>query len=153
MRRLTESLPEPAWGSAPAIPAAKAQGGIPTLKMPKAKGWEPGQTPIAAPGLKVNAFAGDLDHPRWIEVLPNRDVLIAEATSLGRSPVSVVDYALISVMRRAGAMGVSTNRIILLRDKDGDGVAETREVFLENQSQPFGMGSSATPSMSATRTG
>jgi glucose/arabinose dehydrogenase len=139
MRRLTDGSPEPAWGSAPAIPTAKPQGSIPTLKMPTAKGWEAGRTPIAAPGLKVNAFAGDLDHPRWIEVLPNGDVLIAEALSLDRPARSVFDYAMITTMRRAAAVGVSANRITLLRDKDGDGVAETREVFLENQSQPFGM--------------
>ena len=139
MRRLTEGSPEPAWGSAPAIPAAKPQGSIPTLKMPTAKGWEAGRTPIAAPGLKVNAFAADLDHPRWIEVLPNGDVLVAEALSLDRPARSVFDYAMISTMRRADAMGVSANRITLLRDKDGDGVAEARELFVENQSQPFGM--------------
>jgi len=139
MRRLTEGSPEPAWGSAPAIPAAKPQGSIPTLKMPTAKGWEAGRTPLAAPGLKVNAFAADLDHPRWIEVLPNGDVLVAEALSLDRPARSVFDYAMISTMRRADAMGVSANRITLLRDKDGDGVAEARELFLENQSQPFGM--------------
>ena len=92
-----------------------------------------------APGLKVNAFAGGLDHPRWIEVLPNGDVLVAEALSLDRPPRSVFDYAMITTMRRADAVGVSANRITLLRDKDGDGVAETREAFLENQSQPFGM--------------
>lgn len=139
VRRLTEGSPEPAWGSAPAIPAAKPQGSIPTLKMPTAKGWEAGHTPIAAPGLKVNAFAANLDHPRWIEVLPNGDVLVAEAMSLDRPPRSVFDYAMITTMRRADAMGVSANRITLLRDTDGDGVAETRELFLENQSQPFGM--------------
>jgi glucose/arabinose dehydrogenase len=139
MRRLTEGSPEPAWGSAPTIPTGKPQGSIPTLKMPTAKGWEAGRTPIAAPGLKVNAFAAGLDHPRWIEVLPNGDVLVAEATNLERPPRSVFDYAMITTMRRAAAMGPSANRITLLRDKDGDGVAETRELFLENQSQPFGM--------------
>ena len=139
MRRLTGGSPEPAWGNAPAIPTAKPQGSIPTLKMPTARGWEAGQTPIAAPGLKVNAFAADLDHPRWIEVLPNGDVLVAEATNVDRPPRSVFDYAMVTTMRRAAAIGVSANRITLLRDKDGDGVAETREVFLENQNQPFGM--------------
>ena len=139
MRRLTGELPEPAWGNAPAIPTAEPQGSIPTLKMPTARGWEAGRTPIAAPGLKVNAFAADLDHPRWIEVLPNGDVLVAEATNVDRPPRSVFDYAMVTTMRRAAAMGVSANRITLLRDKDGDGVAETREVFLENQNQPFGM--------------
>jgi glucose/arabinose dehydrogenase len=139
LRRLTEGSPEPAWGSAPAIPAARPQGNIPTLKMPTARGWSPGQTPVAAPGLKVNAFAAGLDHPRWIEVLPNGDVLVAEAMSPDRPPRSVFDYAMVTTMRRADAMGVSANRITLLRDSDGDGVAETREVFLEGQNQPFGM--------------
>jgi len=139
MRRLTEGSPEPAWGSTPAIPAARPQGSIPTLKMPTARGWSPGQTPTAAPGLKVNAFASGLDHPRWIEVLPNGDVLIAEAMSPDRPARSVFDYAMVSTMKRADAMGVSANRIMLLRDSDGDGVAETREVFLAEQNQPFGM--------------
>jgi glucose/arabinose dehydrogenase len=139
VRRLTDGSPEPAWGSAPAIPTAKPQGSIPTLKMPTAKGWEGGRLPIAAPGLKVNAFARDLDHPRWIEVLPNGDVLIAEARSLDRPPRSVFDYAMVATMRRADAMGTSANRITLLRDNDGDGAAEIRELFLENQNQPFGM--------------
>src|SRR6476659_6878078 len=139
MRRLTEGSPEPAWGSAPAIPTAKPQGSIPTLKMPTAKGWEAGRTPIAAPGLKVNAFATGLDHPRWIEVLPNGDVLVAESMSMDRRPRSLFDYAMVSTTRRADAMGVSANRITLLRDADGDGVAETREVFLDGLNQPFGM--------------
>jgi glucose/arabinose dehydrogenase len=139
VRRLTSGAPAPAWGPSPSIPPARPQGAIPTLKMPKARGWSPGQAPVAAPGLKVNAFAAGLDHPRWIEVLPNGDVLVAEAMSQDRPPRSVFDYAMISTMKRADAMGVSANRITLLRDTDGDGVAETREVFLDGQSQPFGM--------------
>ena len=139
LRRMTGGAPEPAWGSAPAIPTARPQGNIPTLKMPTAKGWESGQTPVAAPGLKVNAFATGLKHPRWIEVLPNGDVLIAEATNADRPPRSVFDYAMVSTMKRAAAMGVSANRITLLRDADGDGVAEIQEVFLEGLNQPFGM--------------
>jgi glucose/arabinose dehydrogenase len=84
MRRLTGGAPEPAWGSMPAIPAAKPQGSIPTLKMPTARGWTQGQTPVAAPGLKVNAFATGLKRVRWIHVLPNRDVLVAEAAKHAR---------------------------------------------------------------------
>jgi hypothetical protein len=121
------------------IPEARPQGAIPTLKMPTARGWPEGQVPIAAPGLKVNAFAANLDHPRWIQVLPNGDVLVAEAMSMDRSPRSLFDYAMVSTMRRADAMGVSANRIMLLRDADGDGVAEVQEVFLDGQNQPFGM--------------
>ena len=138
-RRMTAGTPAPAWGSAPAIPAARPQGNIPTLKMPTARGWTEGQVPIAAPGLKVNAFATGLEHPRWINVLPNGDVLIAEATNATRPARSIFDYAMVSTMKRAAAMGVSANRITLLRDTDGDGVAETREIFLEGQNQPFGM--------------
>jgi len=138
-RRMTGGTPEPAWGSAPAIPAAKPQGSLPTLKMPTARGWAPGQTPVAAPGLKVNAFATGLDHPRWICVLPNGDVLVAEAMSADRPARSLFDYAMVSTMKRAAAMGVSANRITLLRDADGDGVAEIQEVFMAGLNQPFGM--------------
>jgi len=138
-RRMTDPSHAPAWGSAPAIPAAKPQGAIPTLKMPTAQGWTPGQTPVAAPGLKVNAFASGLDHPRWIYVLPNRDVLVAEAMNVERRARNLFDYAMVSTMKRAKAMGVSPNRITLLRDADGDGVAEIRETFMEGLNQPFGM--------------
>jgi glucose/arabinose dehydrogenase len=139
VRRMSDPSYEPAWGTKPAIPAAKPQGAIPTLKMPTARGWSEGQTPAAAAGLKVNAFAKGLDHPRWIQVLPNGDVLVAESMNMDRSPRSLFDYAMVTTMRRAAAMGVSANRITLLRDADGDGVAEIREVFLDGLSQPFGM--------------
>jgi hypothetical protein len=140
VRRMTDGTQEPAWGSAPAIPAAKPQGAIPTLKMPTAQGWSEGQKPVAASGLKVNAFARGLAHPRWIYVLPNGDVLVAESTGVPRTKMrSVFDYAMVSTMRRAGAVGVSANRITLLRDPDGDGVAESQTVFMEGLNQPFGM--------------
>ena len=139
VRRLKEGAYEPAWGAAPAIPAAKPQGAIPTLKMPTAQGWAPGQTPVAAPGLKVNAFATGLKHPRWFLVLPNGDTLVAEATNVPRPARGVFDYAMVSTMKRAAAMGVSANRITLLRDTDGDGVAETQTTFMEGLNQPFGM--------------
>jgi glucose/arabinose dehydrogenase len=139
-RRLAEGSHEPAWGSSPTIPAARPQGSIPTLKMPTAEGWMEGQTPVAAAGLAVKAFAAGLDHPRWIEVLPNGDVLVAEAMTMARADMrSLFDYAMFSTMRRADAVGVSANRITLLRDADGDGVAESREVFLGGLNQPFGM--------------
>ena len=138
-RRLQGSVQQQAVGAAPTIPAARPQGKIPTLKMPTARGWAPGQTPVAAPGLKVNAFATGLKHPRWIHVLPNGDVTVAQALFLPGPIKSVFDYAMVSTMRRAAAIGVSPNRITLLRDANGDGVAETRETFLEGLSQPFGM--------------
>ena len=103
------------------------------------KGWTPGQMPVAAPGLRVNAFATGLEHPRWIHVLPNGDVLVAEALTVAPQVRSVFDFAMISTMRRAAALGDSPNRITLLRDTDGDGVAKTRGTFLEGLNQPFGM--------------
>ena len=138
-RRLQGAAPKPAWGDAPVVPEAKPQGAIPTLKMPSARGWDPGQKPTAAPGLTVNAFATDLKHPRWIEVLPNGDVLIAESNQTAGPIRSVFSYAMQATMRRARALGVSANRITLLRDADGDGVAEKRGIFMEGLNQPFGM--------------
>ena len=129
-RRLQSKALEPAVGSNPVIPAARPQGSIPTLKMPTARGWGPGQTPVAAPGLKVNAFAIGLKLPRWMHVLPNGGVTVAEALFLPGAIKSVFDYAMVSTMKRAAAVGVSPNRITLLRDADGDGVAEIQDVFL-----------------------
>ncbi len=127
-----------AMGASPQIPVAKKQG-IMTLKMPTAKGWQGDHKPTAAAGLKVNAFARDLLHPRWIEVLPNGDVLVAEALQEADPPKTLMDRAMQATMKRARALGVSANRITLWRDADGDGVAEERHVFLEKQRQPFGM--------------
>ncbi|GEO16386.1 PQQ-dependent sugar dehydrogenase [Microvirga aerophila] len=145
-----EGSHEPAFGSTPVIPVAKPQGSLMTLKMPAARGWAAGQTPIAAPGLQVNAFATNLEHPRWIEVLSNGDVLVAEARGANETVKSLIavvmhpfksifTYAALSTMKRAGAVGVSANRITRLRDADGDGVAEVRDVFLDGLNQPFGM--------------
>ncbi len=138
-RKLQGAAPEPAFGSAPVVPVAKPQGAIPTLKMPSARGWSEGQKPVAAPGLKVNAFAAGLKHPRWIYVLPDGGVLIAEANQVAGPTRTVFSYAMQATMRRASALGVSANRITLLRDLDGDGVAEKRETFMEGLNQPFGM--------------
>lgn len=138
LRRWSTETPPPAQGMAPAIPPAAPQR-IPTLKMPTARGFDPGQLPVAAPGLKVNAFATGLKHPRWLHVLPNGDVLAAESLTQPGPVNSAFDYAIVSTMRRAGALGPSPNRIMLLRDADGDGVAEMRETLLEGLNQPFGM--------------
>ena len=138
-RRMRDGDQAPAWGNAPAIPAAKPQGTIPTLKMPTAQGWAPGQVPMAAPGLKVNAFARGLDHPRWIYCLPNGDVLIAESSSVPGPVRSIFGLATRATMQRAGAVVPSANRITRLRDADGDGVAEIQAPFMEGLNQPFGM--------------
>ena len=138
-RRLQGGVQPQAVGATPTIPEARPQGRIPTLKMPTAKGWAPGHKPTAAPGLQVNAFATGLDHPRWMLVLPNGDVTVSEAMFLPEPARSVFDYAMVSTMKRAAAVGNSPNRITLLRDANRDGVAEIRETFLDGQSQPFGM--------------
>jgi glucose/arabinose dehydrogenase len=139
IRHQNDRISGQAVGQSPSIPSAKPQGGLPTLKMPTARGWHKGQTPVAADGLKVNAFAAGLKHPRWIQVMPNGDVLVAEALSISGPPKTLFDMAMISTMKRAAALGESANRISLLRDTNGDGVAEINQPFMENLNQPFGM--------------
>ena len=138
-RRLQGSAPAQAVGLAPQIPVGKPQGSIPTLKMPTAQGWAKGQLPTAAAGLKVNAFATGLKHPRWLQVLPNGDVTVAESLFKPRPQTTLFGQAMVATMKRAAAIGDSPNRITLLRDADGDGVAETRDTFLQGLKQPFGM--------------
>ncbi|MFS2199613.1 sorbosone dehydrogenase family protein [Pseudomonas sp. Pseusp3] len=114
---------------------------IPTVNIAPAIGWPQGAKPVAATGTQVAAFAEDLDHPRWLYVLPNGDVLVAE-TSAPAKPEDgkgVRGWVMKKVMGRAGARVPSANRITLLRDKDHDGVAETRTVFVQNLNSPFGM--------------
>jgi glucose/arabinose dehydrogenase len=138
LRRWHGPPQEPVYGEAPAIPDAVPQN-IPTLKMPTARGWRDGELPVAAPGLKANAFARGLKHPRQVYVLPNGDVLASESIGTAGKVRSAFDYAIQSTMRRAHAVGVSPNRIMLLRDADGDGVAELQTPLLENLNQPYGM--------------
>jgi glucose/arabinose dehydrogenase len=138
-RRATQGVHAPAVGAAPTIPKAMPQGALPTLKMPTAQGWSLGHTPKAAEGLKVNAFALGLKHPRWIQTMPNGDVLIAESLFDVGDPKSLFELAMFATLKRAAAVGVSPNRITRLRDEDGDGVAETRNAFIEGLKQPFGM--------------
>lgn len=129
----------PAYGGTPPIPAPKPQGKIPTLKMPTARGWQGDHTPRPAAGLKVNAFARGLVHPRNMYVLPNGDVLVAESMAERGNPRSLFDHAMSATMQRARASGDSPNRVTLLRDPDGDGAAEESHVYLENVRQPFGI--------------
>lgn len=114
---------------------------IPTVHIADATGWPAGTKPAAAAGLSVDAFASDLDHPRWLYVLPNGDVLVAETNAPPRPADSdgIRGKIMGAVMKKAGAGVPSANRITLLRDADHDGTAETREVFLEDLNSPFGM--------------
>jgi glucose/arabinose dehydrogenase len=114
---------------------------VPTAHIATAQRWQPGQLPTAAPGLQVQAFAGDLQHPRWLHVLPNGDVLVAETNAPPRPEAGkgLKAWVMGQLMAKAGAKGPSANRITLLRDADGDGRAELREVFLQGLNSPFGM--------------
>ena len=114
---------------------------IPTVDIAPAKGWAPGQAPTPAPGLAVTAYAQGLDHPRWLCVLPNGDVLVAETNAPEKPEDSkgIRGWIMKMVMKRAGAGTPSADRITLLRDADGDGVAETRTVFLDGIHSPFGI--------------
>jgi glucose/arabinose dehydrogenase len=112
---------------------------IPLVNIARIERWEAGATPVAADGLVVNAFAKELDHPRWLYVLPNGDVLVAETNAQAKKPKGITGRVEKIVMKRAGAGVASADRISLLRDADGDGVAETRSVFLSGLTSPFGM--------------
>ena len=114
---------------------------IPTVKIAPAKGWPAGVTPKAAAGTRVAAFATGLQHPRWVYVLPNGDVLVAETSAPERPEEGkgIKGRVMTHFMKKAGSAVPSANRITLFRDADGDGVAELRHVFLEGLNSPFGM--------------
>ena len=114
---------------------------IPTVDIADAIGWPDGGKPVAAEGLAVTALATGLDHPRWLHVLPNGDVLVAETNAPPRAEADsgIKGWIAGLILGQAGAAVPSANRITLLRDSDGDGVAETRTVFLKDLNSPFGM--------------
>jgi glucose/arabinose dehydrogenase len=127
-------------GPQPTLPPPR-QTLIPTVHVAPAEGWPPGVTPQAAPGTRVSAFASGLDHPRWLHVLPNGDVLVAETNAPPRpDDAKGLKGWLMGLFKKGAGAGVpSANRITLLRDADGDGVAEQRSVLLEGLNSPFGM--------------
>jgi glucose/arabinose dehydrogenase len=135
------TLPENASvGPRPALPLPHPTL-IPTVHIAPAKGWPAGATPVAAAGLAVNAYAAGLDHPRWLYVLPNGDVLVAETNGPPRpdNARGIKGWVMKLITKRAGGGVPSANRITLLRDADKDGIAETRTVFLSGLNSPFGM--------------
>ncbi|MBV9420658.1 MAG: sorbosone dehydrogenase family protein, partial [Alphaproteobacteria bacterium] len=137
----TATLSEAAgYGANPTLPAPNATL-IPTLNQARGVGWPAGQKPVAADGLKVVAFADGLTHPRWLYVLPNGDVLVAETNSPPRPDdmKGVRGFVAGIIMAGAGAATQSPNRIILLRDTNGDGIADKRFVFCSGLNSPFGM--------------
>jgi glucose/arabinose dehydrogenase len=132
--------PDESVGPTPKLPPPN-ETLIPTLKIAPAVGWPQGAKPKALSGLTVTAFAQGLQHPRWVYVLPNGDVLVAETNAPERPDDGggIKGWVVDMVQEQAGAAAPSANRITLLRDADGDGVAETRSVFLEKLNAPFGM--------------
>jgi glucose/arabinose dehydrogenase len=129
------------YGSDPQLPKPSADL-IPTIKVAKAVGWKAGEKPAAIDGFGVVSFASGLDHPRWLYELPNGDVLVAESNAPpkpeGKSG-GVRGWFQGLFMKRAGARTPSANRITLLRDADGDGIAEVKTVFIADLVSPFGM--------------
>ncbi|QRX82609.1 sorbosone dehydrogenase family protein [Glaciimonas sp. PAMC28666] len=135
------TLPEQAGvGPNPTIPSPHLTL-LPTVNIAPAKGWAAGATPQPAAGLAVSAFATGLDHPRWLYVLPNGDILVAESNAPAKPEdgKGIKGWVMKLVMKRAGAGTPSANRITLLRDTNGDGQVVTRSVFLQGLNSPFGM--------------
>ena len=112
---------------------------VSTVNIAPAVGWANGQQPHAAAGFAVEAFADGLDHPRWLYVLPNGDVLVAETNKPPKEADGLRAWAMQQVQKAAGAGISSADRITLLRDRNGDGSPETRTVFLQGLFSPFGM--------------
>lgn len=114
---------------------------IPTMQIAEAIGWPSGKKPTAAPTVAVNAFASGLAHPRWLYTLPNGDVLVAETNGPPRpeNNKGIKGYITRKMQAKAGGAAATANRITLLRDVDGDGIAKTKSVFIDNLNSPFGM--------------
>jgi glucose/arabinose dehydrogenase len=128
------------FGPNPTLPAPH-KSMMPTVNIAPARPWAQGQKPTPAAGFDVTAFAAGLDHPRWVATLPNGDVLVAESNAPAQHDehAGIKGFVMKKVQKRAGAGVESPDRIMLLRDADGDGVAETRTVFIDKLHSPFGM--------------
>ena len=126
------------FGPNPALPEPH-KGLLPQVSIAKVAPWGVGEQPKAPDGFTVTRFAEGLDHPRWVYVLPNGDVLVAESSSEAKPPKTFRDRAEAFIMKSAGANTKSPNKIMLLRDANGDGVAELKTVFAEGIKRPFGM--------------
>lgn len=154
------ATPRPGLGPNPQLPAPEKSGLVPTFNIAPAQGWPQGAQPQAPAGFKVTALARGLDHPRWVYTLPNGDVLVVESNkpppAEGAKNVhsdGLRGLAMGLVMKRAGAGTPSANRITLLRDTDGDGVADVRTAFMQDLLSPFGMALVGTQLFIATADG
>ena len=135
---------DPWTGYGPNPPLPKPQSTlIPTVGTPKVVGWAQGAAPVAPKGFTVTRYAEGLDHPRWLYVLPNGDVLVAESASepspADKSNQGIKGFFQKMLMKKVGSAKPSPNKIFLLRDADGDGVAESRMLFAQGLTRPFGM--------------
>jgi len=130
------------FGPAPSLPAPRSSL-IPQVGVPDVVGWPAGAAPDAPPGFTVSRYAEGLEHPRWLLVLPNGDVLAAEAaappSSGDKTNTGIRAWFQKMLMKKVKSAVPSSNKIILLRDADGDGVAEMRTVFAQGLTSPFGM--------------
>lgn len=129
---------EQGYGPTPTLPKP-VETLIPTVNIAPAIGWQNGRTPTPASGLKVQRFATDLQHPRWLLTLPNGDILVAQSNAPAKDSTGLKQWIAGKVMDKAGAGVSSPNRINLLRDADGDGIAELNTPFIEHLNSPFGM--------------
>jgi glucose/arabinose dehydrogenase len=128
------------WGPNPSLPDPQ-RSLIPTVNIAKAEPWPQGTRPTPADGLAATAYGSGLDHPRWLYVLPNGDVLVAESNKPKNAPKESGIKAKVQgmVQAKAGAGVESPNRITLLRGLKADGTAETKTTFATDLNSPFGM--------------
>ncbi len=130
--------PEQSYGADPQLPEPQERM-LPTVNTAEAIGWAEGAAPRAPEGFTVARYAENLDHPRWLYLLPNGDVLVAESSTKAEEGGGLIGWIRNSIQRGAGALAESADRITLLRDNDGDGDVDARHVFAENLNQPIGM--------------
>ena len=130
--------PESSTGPNPELPAPQHPL-LPTIKIAQAVGWAAGEAPKPAPGFAVKAFATGFDHPRWIEVLPNGDILVAQSSTEKTKVTGVTSLVQNETQQAAGAIHDSADTIDLLRDTNGDGIADQKFVLVAGLFQPFGM--------------
>ncbi len=130
------------FGPNPPLPAPQ-KSLLPVVGIPKVVGWAEGAAPVAPAGFTVTRYAEGLDHPRWLYVLPNGDVLVSESASVpspaDKSNQGIKGFFQKMLMKKVGSSKPSPNKIFLLRDVDGDGVAESRMLFAQGLTRPFGM--------------
>lgn len=113
---------------------------LPPMHQSSPAGWEQGEKPNVAAGLKIEALATGLEHPRSLYVLPNGDVLIVESKAPPAPPISrPKDLVMQWIEAQTTSTKQKSNRITLVRSADGQGEDPIRSTFLDNLSSPFGV--------------